>query len=293
MKYKIVHKTIYEYGAFVNISHSMVYLKPRNLLSQNVLNFKLDIKPSVKEIDTRVDFYNNNIHSFTLQSPHNKLEVISTTEIEVYPKDTQLNFMSNITVETAIDKLKNDSIYRDELLDFMLPSTFVTWDEAIKSFAESCLNSSDTLIHYVQSLCGKIFNEFKYDPEFSTIHTPVKTVLLEKKGVCQDFSHLAIACFRSVGLAARYVSGYQETLPPPGKPKLQGTDASHAWIAVYIPDFGWYDYDPTNNFSPSERHITVAWGRDYEDVPPVKGVVLSYGKQSIKVEVDVIAIEYQ
>jgi transglutaminase-like putative cysteine protease len=245
----------------------------------------------VKDIETRMDFFNNHIHTFSLHTTHNHLKVIATTEIEVYPRDTQLHMLSNCSVFDSIERFKNDHQLRQELLDFMLPSTYVYWDEEVIDFAKSGLDMSDTLMGYVQTLCGQIFNTFTYDPEFTTIQTPVKTVLKEKKGVCQDFSHLAIACFRSLGLAARYVSGYLETLPPPGKPKLQGSDASHAWVSVYIPDFGWYDFDPTNNFSPSERHITIAWGRDYEDVPPIKGVVLGYGTQDIKVEVDVLAIE--
>ena len=122
-----------------------------------------------------------------------------------------------------------------------------------------------------------------------TKNTPLKTVLKEKKGVCQDFSHLAIACLRSVGLAARYVSGYIETIPPKGKPKLQGTDASHAWISVYIPDMGWCEFDPTNNMIPQEKHIITAYGRDYADVSPLKGIIFSTGEHKVKVEVDVIS----
>lgn len=291
MKYKITHKTVYNYGAFVNICHSQAYLQPRDLLYQKLIDFKLHVEPSIKDVDTRKDYYGNTIHSFSVQIPHNKLIVTSKSVVEIFPRNTQLNFESNISYLEAKEKLKFDSQLRAEVLDFMLPSTYVSWDDEMFEFASSCLNPGDSLLKYVQNLCGKIFKEFKFDPEFSNIYTPVKTVLKEKKGVCQDFSHLAIACFRSMGLAARYVSGYLETLPPVGKPKLQGSDASHAWISVYIPDFGWYDFDPTNNLSPSERHITIGWGRDYEDIPPLKGIVLSYGKQSIKVEVDVIPFE--
>jgi transglutaminase-like putative cysteine protease len=142
----------------------------------------------------------------------------------------------------------------------------------------------------IEALCRKIYSEFDFVPDFTTVHTPIKDVLAAKKGVCQDFSHLAIACIRSFGFAARYVSGYLETLPPPGRPKLQGSDASHAWISVYIPDYGWCDFDPTNNIIPGERHIVTAWGRDYSDVPPLKGIIFSYGKHTLSVEVDVIPV---
>jgi transglutaminase-like putative cysteine protease len=133
----------------------------------------------------------------------------------------------------------------------------------------------------------RIHNDFIFDPEFTTLSTPVQTVLEHRRGVCQDFAHLAIGCIRSYGLAARYVSGYIETLPPPGKEKLVGSDASHAWISVYVPDAGWMDFDPTNNQIPSDQHITVAWGRGYGDVTPLKGVVFGGQDHELKVSVDV------
>ena len=133
----------------------------------------------------------------------------------------------------------------------------------------------------------RIYTEFEFDSEFSTIDTPIDAVMKGKKGVCQDFAQIAIACVRAMGLPARYVSGYIETLPPPGKEKLVGTDASHAWFSVYIPTFGWVDFDPTNNQIPKNQHITVSWGRDYYDVPPLKGVIYSTGKNNMAVAVDI------
>jgi transglutaminase-like putative cysteine protease len=133
----------------------------------------------------------------------------------------------------------------------------------------------------------RIFTEFTYDPHFTTIITPLSDVLLHRRGVCQDFAHLMIACLRSLGLAARYVSGYLETLPPPGQVKLQGSDASHAWLAVYVPGRGWIDFDPTNNQIPTNQHITTAWGRDYSDVTPLKGIIFGGGEHLLSVSVDV------
>ena len=133
----------------------------------------------------------------------------------------------------------------------------------------------------------RIYREFKYDPHFTTVATPLNEVLSERRGVCQDFAHLAIACLRSLGLAARYVSGYLETLPPPGQPRLIGADASHAWLAVYVPGVGWAEFDPTNCCMPREKHVTLAWGRDYGDVAPLRGVVTGGGKHAMKVSVDV------
>ncbi|MEN9849778.1 MAG: hypothetical protein RL368_2518, partial [Pseudomonadota bacterium] len=136
-------------------------------------------------------------------------------------------------------------------------------------------------------LMRRIFTEFTYDPHFTTIITPLSDVLLHRRGVCQDFAHLMIACLRSLGLAARYVSGYLETLPPPGQVKLQGSDASHAWLAVYVPGRGWIDFDPTNNQIPTNQHITTAWGRDYSDVTPLKGIIFGGGEHLLSVSVDV------
>jgi transglutaminase-like putative cysteine protease len=166
----------------------------------------------------------------------------------------------------------------------------VKWDAEIKAFAADCFDDNVPLYECIAKLCRKIYTGFRFVPDFTTVNTPVKEVLAARKGVCQDFSHLAIACIRSFGFAARYVSGYLETLPPPGRPKLQGSDASHAWISVFIPDYGWCDFDPTNDVVPGERHIVTAWGRDYSDVPPLKGIIFSYGKHTLSVEVDVIPI---
>ncbi len=171
-----------------------------------------------------------------------------------------------------------------------MPSPFVHWDEDIRRYARDCFAEEKSLYEAVRDFCGKIFREFAFDSRFSTVNTPLKTVLREKKGVCQDFSHLAIAGLRSLGFAARYVSGYLETLPPPGQRKLQGSDASHAWISAFIPGLGWCDFDPTNDIVPQERHLTTAWGRDYGDVPPLRGILSGSGRQRLKVEVDVLPI---
>ncbi len=149
------------------------------------------------------------------------------------------------------------------------------------------LDPETPLLDGAIDLVRRIYTDFAYDKTASTVDTTVEQILQKRKGVCQDFAHLAISCLRSLGLAARYVSGYLETIPPPGKPKLVGSDASHAWFSLFIPDFGWVDLDPTNNLLTSETHITVAWGRDYGDVAPVKGVVMGGGLHKLNVTVDV------
>jgi transglutaminase-like putative cysteine protease len=172
-------------------------------------------------------------------------------------------------------------------MQYTLPSIHVPTSVAIREFAYDCFPEDATLWNGCQSLMKKIYSSLDFTPGFTTVNTPVESVLTSRKGVCQDFAHLMIACLRNLGLPARYVSGYIETVPPPGKEKLVGSDASHAWVSVYFPEIGWVEFDPTNNLLPSHNHITVAVGRDYFDVAPIKGIIFSSGKQNIVVKVDV------
>jgi transglutaminase-like putative cysteine protease len=172
---------------------------------------------------------------------------------------------------------------------FLFPSPLVTVGPAAAAYARPSFAPGRPVLDCALDLIRRIHTEYSYDKSATTIDTPVEQVLADRKGVCQDFAHLAISCLRALGLAARYVSGYLETLPPPGKPKLEGADASHAWVSLFIPDSGWVDLDPTNNLIPGESHITLAWGRDYGDVTPVKGVVMGGGAHTLSVTVDVTA----
>ncbi|MCE6988816.1 transglutaminase family protein [Dyadobacter sp. CY323] len=291
MRYRLVHKTEYKYAQAVNNYQSLLCLAPRTLPNQICQEFTINITPEPSQIVKRTDFYGNTTHYFSLHSPHKNLTVLTTGIVERFAENTGSLFMpSEITCEAARRRLLTDRNLKISLLEYMLPSPQVRWDTEITAFAEACFQDQLPLYECVRLLCTKIYTEFDFVPDFTTVNTPIKEVLAARKGVCQDFSHLAIACIRSFGFAARYVSGYLETLPPPGKSKLQGSDASHAWISVFIPDYGWCDFDPTNNVVPGERHIVTAWGRDYSDVPPLKGIIFSYGKHTLKVEVDVIPI---
>jgi transglutaminase-like putative cysteine protease len=291
MKYKLIHKTEYKYAEPVNNYHSMVCLTPRTLPEQICQEFSISVTPEPSEIIERVDFYGNTTHYFSLHSPHKALTVLTTSIVECLTGAAGLPLTRpEITCREARYRFKEDRSLKIDLLEYMLPSPLVKWDQEICDFAEACFQDDMPLYACVEALSRKIFTEFDFVPDFSTVNTPIKEVLAAKKGVCQDFSHLAIACIRSFGFAARYVSGYLETLPPPGRQKLQGSDASHAWISVFIPDYGWCDFDPTNNVVPGERHIVTAWGRDYSDVPPLKGIIFSYGKHALQVEVDVIPV---
>lgn len=291
MKYNLIHSTVYEYRESVSSYHSIACLCPRTTPVQVCSNFSLSISPVPTEVVPRVDFFGNSVHYFTIQIPHKELRVIAKSTIENIISGQEPVYTEAYTCAAAREVFLKDYLIKNEVMQFRLPSPFIHWDEEIMKFARDCFDDTKSLFESVHDLCGKIFHEFEFMPNHTTVHTPLKTVLKEKKGVCQDFSHLAIAAIRSMGFAARYVSGYLETLPPPGKEKLQGSDASHAWISAYIPGIGWCDFDPTNNLIPRERHITTAWGRDYSDVPPLKGILFSSGKQKLTVEVDVLPIE--
>jgi len=288
MKYKLKHKTLYTYVNAVHNYQSILCLQPINSAKQICKNFKLEIEPKPSKIYSRTDYFGNIQHYFSLHESHKSLKVTVSSEIEVLKNIEQP--ISAITCEEAKLKFITDRALKIEVLQYLLPSQFISWDEEIIAFAESCLLPEVPLFEGVLNLIKKIFTEFQFKSGSTNINTPLKTVLKERKGVCQDFSHLAIASLRSVGIPAKYVSGYIETLPPKGKIKLEGSDASHAWISVYIPEMGWCEFDPTNNMIPQERHIVTAYGRDFADVSPLKGIIFSSGDHKVKVEVDVIPL---
>lgn len=286
MKYKLKHQTHYTYANNVHNYQSILCLQPRNSAKQICTNFKLEIEPKPSKIYSRKDYFGNIQHYFSLHESHKSLKVTVSSEVEVLNNPIQI--FNTISCQEAKEKFKTDTNLKIETFQYLLPSQFITWDEEIVAFAETCLLPNVTLFEAVLDLIKKIYTEFKFKSGATNVNTPLKTVLKERKGVCQDFSHLAIACLRSVGIPAKYVSGYIETLAPKGKPKLEGSDASHAWISVYIPEMGWCEFDPTNNMIPEQRHIVTAYGRDFADVSPLKGIIFSSGEHKVKVEVDVI-----
>lgn len=288
MKYNLKHQTTYTYVNAVHNYQSILCLQPLNNEKQICKNFKIEIEPKPSKIHSRVDYFGNVQHYFSLHEAHKSLKVIVSSEIEVLKNPEQA--INPITCEEARLQFKTDHSIKIKVMQYQLPSQFISWDAEIKAFAETCLLPDVPLFEAVLDLIKKIFTEFQFKSGATNINTPLKTVLKERKGVCQDFSHLAIACLRSVGIPARYVSGYIETLPPKGKIKLEGSDASHAWISVYIPEMGWCEFDPTNNMIPQQRHIVTAYGRDFADISPMKGIIFGSGEQKVKVEVDVIPV---
>lgn len=290
MKYRVIHTTEFIYEALVGLCYNEARLLPRELRHQKVVSADLRIEPPPNDYYERLDFFGNRTAYFSIRQPHEALVVTATSVVEV-KGPAPLDKVDKFSWETVRERLRTDRA--PEVLEasqFVLDSPFVSVDERLAEYAELSFAPGRPLVDAVHDLMQRIYREFKYDPEFSTIATPLKEVLAHRSGVCQDFAHLAIGCLRSQGLAARYVSGYIETQPPPGKERLVGADASHAWFSVFLPGTGWLDFDPTNNQLPREQHITVAWGRDFADVTPLKGVAYGGGEHVLKVSVDVLAI---
>ncbi len=288
MKYRVVHTTEFTYEALVGLCYNEARLLPRELSFQKVIAASLKIDPLPNDHYERLDYFGNRTSYFSIQQPHDQLIVTAVSEVEVLPNTLHAD-APNTPWETVRESLRTD--HTPEVIEasqFTLESPNVLGDDALTEYARPSFAPGRPFVEAVHDLMERIYREFRYDPEFSTIATPLKDVLEHRSGVCQDFAHLAIGCLRSQGLAARYVSGYIETLPPPGKPRLVGADASHAWFSAFLPGTGWLDFDPTNNQVPRLQHITLAWGRDFADVTPLKGVAYGGGKHELKVAVDVL-----
>ena len=287
MNFKITHKTKYQYTEPVSLCHNEARLTPRSFFNQTCLDSQLHVTPKPVAYREHVDFFGNRTTYFALETPHTALEVTALSTVRIVTYDNHDN-VSTIPWEMVSQQLRTstDANFIDAR-QFVLDSPKAPGTTALAQYAKPCFSKDKPLIEAVRDLTARIYAEFDYVPGFTTISTPLSEVLANKKGVCQDFAHLAIGALRSLGLAARYVSGYLETLPPPGKERLVGADASHAWFSVFIPDTGWVDFDPTNNVMPTDQHITVAWGRDFADATPLKGVIVGSGKHKLNVSVDV------
>ena len=287
MNYKITHKTEYSYTHPVNLCYNEARLSPRTFAHQHCSDSQFVVEPEPKECRERQDFFGNTVYYFTIQQPHNQLTVTVTSRVNVKGREMQLNFAEHLTWEEVRQQLQTDrNPGIQEIRQYILDSPMVPMMPELHVYAEKSFAKGQPLLEAVDDLTTRLYTDFTYDPNFTTIATPLADVIKHRRGVCQDFAHLGIGCLRALGLAARYVSGYIETVPPPDQEPLAGADASHAWFSVYLPQLGWVDFDPTNNQIPADQHITVAWGRDYADVTPLKGVVFGSGTHELSVSVD-------
>lgn len=289
MKYQLTHSTRYRYEGSVTVSHHLARLSPRSLPGQHCPWHELEIRPTPVGRGVHIDSFGNPTTYFEVEGKHEMLEVIARSLVEVFPSKVQ-DAMTTPPWETVRDACQAEKLTPgSDAGMFRFASAMVPVGPEFAAYARQDFPPGRPVLVGVVALTARIFEEFKFDPRATDVATPVAEVLRKRAGVCQDFAHLKIACLRSLGLPARYVSGYLETAPPPGQKRLVGADASHAWVSVFCgDDAGWVDADPTNNLLPGERHITVAWGRDFADVSPLRGVTLGAGGQRLEVAVDVL-----
>ena len=291
MTYRITHRTRYEYTEPVTVSHHAARVKPRPLENQVEEDFQLEILPKPAVRIMRTDYFGNRVCFFSIQELHEQLEIIATSRVSVLAQTPPVATLSPVWEEvrdTFSDPVSPDMV---DPYQFAFDSPMLQTSPELADYARQSFPKETPLLVGAMDLNRRIFQDFKYDPVATSVATPLEEVLKNRRGVCQDFAHVGIASLRSLGLPARYVSGYLRTRPPEGQPRWVGADASHAWLSVFCPSIGWVDLDPTNNLKPSEEHITVAFGRDFSDVSPVSGVITGGGRHEVKVSVDVEPLE--
>lgn len=291
MIYHVKHVTEYQYEFPASLCHNLICQGPCDHPHQKVLSFDCEISPAPHTRTLRRDFFENQIIYFSLATTHRKLITEINTKVELHrPSWMDLDPGASPAWETVEDWLHTTRAMND-MRQFYLESPHVSFHKEVREYALHSFTDGRPIFEAALDLCGRIYEDFNFTPGFTEISTPILTVFKHKKGVCQDYAHFFLSCVRSIGLAARYVSGYIETLPPPGKPKLEGADASHAWISIFIPDVGWVEIDATNNILVYDQHVRAAHGRDFSDVVPLKGIIYSGGKQEMQVKVDVNKID--
>ena len=285
IRYRVTHVTEYRYTASVPQCQNEAHLLPRATPRQECEHTKLRIEPSPAVCQDREDFFGNRVTYFAIQEPHASLSVTARSEVLIVPIALPQLRASPAWEEVCHSVSKDTSRAGIEARQFLLDSPLVHSNTELAAYAATSFTPNRPLLEAVADLVQRIYQEFTYEPEATTVSTPLNEVLNHRQGVCQDFAHVAIGCLRTQCIAARYVSGYLETAAPDGQPQLTGAAASHAWVSVYCPGQGWIDFDPTNNSIPTDQHITVAWGRDYSDVTPLKGVVVGGGSPILDVAV--------
>jgi transglutaminase-like putative cysteine protease len=274
------------------VCHNEAYLTPRTFERQVCDYHRLSIVPSPSLTGRRTDYFDNPMVYFSFNNGFETIQIKTVSRVEVFPTPMVEHPEATPPWETIAQSLRTgQGPGALDAAQFAFDSPRITADPEFAQYAQKSFTPGRPIIEAVNALTAQIFKEFTFDPRATTVNTPLEEVMKHKKGVCQDFAHLQIAMLRSLGLAARYVSGYLRTYPPPGKPRLVGADASHAWVSIYCGDIGWIDVDPTNNKQVTDEHITLAWGRDYSDVCPLKGVFVGGGSHALDVSVDVLPLD--
>ena len=291
MTLKITHRTTYTYEDEVTQSYGLLHMTPRDLPSQTCRWVAITVEPLPDFYQDRRDFFGNRVGYFEVHAPHRRLSVLSTSEVDV---DTSRRPGS---LETPWEDVRAQLAGRNGPLtaadvdarQFVLGSPLASPSTELRDYAAASFTQGRPVQDAALDLAERVHDEFRYQAGVTSVTTTVEEAFEQRVGVCQDFAHIVIGCLRSLGLPARYVSGYLETSPPPGKERLRGADVSHAWASCYVPGEGWIDVDPTNRQWSDDRYTTTAWGRDYGDVPPLKGVIFTEGtKHDLDVVVDVV-----
>ena len=290
MKYRITHKTNYDSHESVSIGHNQAWLELRSVSWQQVDTFSLTIDPEPSICMRRIDSFRNPVHLFSFNEGYQRLSVTATSVVTVTEMPLPESQLS-LPWEQLASGVKNHATSDDrDAAEFEFASPRIFWSADKRRYAMESFLPGRSMRDALLDLTSRIHTEFVYDSRATTVNTPVDEVFRLRRGVCQDFAHLQIAMLRSLGIPARYVSGYLRTVPPEGQPRLVGADASHAWLSAYCGNGQWLDVDPTNNTICSTDHITLAWGRDYGDVPPLTGVFIGGGKHRLVVNVDVLPL---
>jgi transglutaminase-like putative cysteine protease len=290
----VVHETRYAYSPVVKTAQHMAHLKPAHNGQQRLLSHQLTISPAPAQQSEAIDIYGNTRAFFSLETTHPKLKVMAQSLVSTSaPRVPQ----SDMPWEEVRERLRyHRGAAYDPAAEFVFASPYVPRHQDFLAYARPSFTPGRPLLAAANELMERIFADFEYETEATDVSTPALEALQMRKGVCQDFAHIMLACLRSLGLPARYVSGYLLTEPPPGKPRLVGSDASHAWVSLYLPGTAaaagsWADLDPTNNRAPGEDYVTLATGRDYSDVSPVRGVLHGGANHKLHVAVTVTPVD--
>jgi transglutaminase-like putative cysteine protease len=289
----VIHETAYDYAPKVKTAQHMAHLRPVHNSRQQLLRHSLAVSPEPAQMTEAIDVYGNTRAFFSLQSAHDELKVVADSVVSTSAPALPT---STITWDEARERMRyHRGADYDPASEFLFPSPYVPRHDEFLAYARPSFAPGRELVEAARDLMARIHTDFTYESEATDVSTPALEALAMRKGVCQDFAHIMLACLRSLGLPARYVSGYMLTEPPPGQPRLVGSDASHAWVSVYVPgddgDSMWADLDPTNNRAPGEDYVTLALGRDYSDVSPMRGVIHGGANHTLHVAVTVTPLE--
>jgi transglutaminase-like putative cysteine protease len=290
--YRVTHRSEYRYSQRVTASYGQLHLVPRELERQHRRSVTISLAPTPDALTTRADFFGNDVSYFEIHTAHRRLTVTAESVVEVADRARDVSLLGALRWEDAVRALAGGGAPDHlEATQYVLGSPLAQPAARYRDYASQSFTEGRPLIEGVESLCARIHADFRYKPGSTSVTTPLAEVFRRGRGVCQDFAHLGIACLRSLGLPARYVSGYLETQPAPGREKLTGVDGSHAWFSVLVPEAGWLDVDPTNDQLTDDRYVVTAFGRDYRDVPPLGGVIYTQGRRStLDVAVDVVPL---